>query len=396
MPVNLSPEAVAAQQRYMEANSIEEQIKTLREYIAAIPKHKGTENLLYNLKKRLSKLLFEQEKRIEKAKKGRSSVISPFSIRKEGAGQVVIIGGTNSGKSSLLSTLTNVETEIADYPFTTQLPVIGMMKYEDILVQLIELPAIFEHMNVKSGNGRQILSAIRNSDAVVILIDLAQEPISQMNLILSELETANIRLNVPRMPVQITKTGQGGIVVIFQGTRIESNRRDIVELLKDRKIHNAVVKISDDCSREDVLDALNANIANKKAIIVANKGELKGSKKNYRLLTKNYSSIFRILGISIHKKIGYLSLSEEIFKQLEVIRIYTKEQGKDPSPKPVVLSSGSVVEDLAERLHNKFLDGFKYARIMRPNPPHMEKKYTILQVGMNYKLEDCDIVQFYI
>ncbi len=378
----------------MQASSLEEQIRTLREYIGLVPKHKGTENLLYNLKKRLSKLQFDLEKKLEKVKKGRAATVSPFSIKKEGAGQVVVIGITNAGRSSLLNALTNVDAEIADYDFTTQLPVIGMMAYEDILIQLIELPAIFEDMNVKGGNGRQILSAIRNSDIIIIIIDLSKNPLDQMDFIINELESANIRLNMSKLPVTITKTGQGGVVVIFQGQRIESNRKDIVDLLQERKIHNAVVKISDNCSKEDVLDALNSNIANKKAIIVANKGDINGSKKNFRLLTKKYSQIFPIIPVSTKKKIGFLSLHDEIFKQLDIIRVYTKEPGKDPSPTPIILDNDAVVQDLAERLHNKFLENFKYARITRSDPRN-RRRSTRKQVGVNYELQDGDIVQFY-
>ena len=395
MPTNLSPEAVAARQRYMEASSIEAQIKALREYIALVPKHKGTENLLYNLKKRLSKLQYEQEKKLEKTKRGRSAITSPFSIKKEGAGQVVIIGTTNTGKSSLLTSLTNVEAEIADYPFTTQLPVIGMMPYEDILIQTIELPAMFEHMNVKGGNGRQILSAIRNADAVIILIDLAKDPIEQMELIISELESANIRLNMPNLPVTITKTGQGGIVVIVQGQRVEDqNRKEIVDLVLDRKIHNAIVKISDNCKLDDVLDALNYKIENKTAMIVANKGDIKGSKENFRTLATRFSKQFQILPISILKSLGILNLKREIFKRLDVIRVYTKEPGKDPSPRAIILPKGAVVEDVAKRLHNKFLKNFKYAKITRHDPLD-RKNVSKKQVGISYEVQDRDIVQFY-
>ncbi|HUX98314.1 MAG TPA: GTPase [Candidatus Deferrimicrobium sp.] len=393
MPVNLSPEAVAARQKYMEANTLEEQITTLREYIAAVPKHKGTENLLYTLKKRLSKLQYEQDKRIEKAKKGRSTAVSPFSIKKEGAGQIVIIGMANSGKSSLLKALTTIDVEIADYPFTTQLPQIGMFKYENVLIQIIELPAIFQDMNVKEGSGRQILSAIRNADVVVILLDLSSDPLAQMELILTELASANIRLNIPKLPVNITKTGSGGIVVVFHGERIESNRKDIVDLLMDRKIHNAIVKISDNCRLDDVIDALNHKIANKKAIIVANKGDIEGSKENFRELAKHYAKRFQILPVSLTKNAGILLLMQELYKQLEVIRVYTKEPGKDPSPKPIVLPRGAVVEDVATRLHNKFLNNFKYAKITHSDT---NKAVTKKQVGLNYELEDGDIIQFFL
>jgi ribosome-interacting GTPase 1 len=393
MPVNLSPEAIAAQQKYMEASSLEEQISTLREYIAVVPKHKGTENLLYNLKKRLSKLQYEQDKRVEKAKKGRSTAVSPFSIKKEGAGQIVIIGLTNTGKSSLLKALTSLDVEIADYPFTTQLPQIGMLKYENVLIQLIELPAIFQHMNVKEGSGRQILNAIRNADVVVLLLDLSSDPLAQMDLILNELLSANIRLNMSRPPASITRTGSGGIVVIFHGERIERNRKDIVDLLMDRKIHNAIVKISNNCKLDDIIDALNYKIENKKAIIVANKGDIKGSKENFRELAKHYAKRFQILPVSLAKNVGILLLMQELYKQLDVIRVYTKEPGKDPSPKPIVIPKGGVVEDVARRLHNKFLNNFKYAKITHSDTNKIVAKK---QVGLNYELEDGDIIQFFL
>jgi len=394
MPTNLSPEAIEARQRYMEASSLEDQIKTLREYIATVPKHKGTEKLLYNLKKSLSKLEYKREKQIEKAKKGKSTVVSPFSIKKEEAGQVVIIGVTNSGKSSLMNALTNTNAEIGDYPFKTNLPIIGMLPYEDILIQLIELPAIVENMNRKEGNGRQILSAIRNTDAVLILIDIAGDPLPQMELILGELELANIRLNMPKIPVTITKTGSGGIIVSYQGPNITCDRKTITDLLQDRKIRNAIVKIYENCLVDDIIDALNFKIANKIALIVANKGDIEGSKERFQILMSHYANQFRIVPISVCRKIGFPELKKELFELLRVIRVYTKEPSKEPSLKPIVLPKGSTVEDVATRLHEKFLTNFKYARITRQKRRE-NSKVTKMQVGLNYLLEDRDLIQFF-
>ncbi|GAH33396.1 unnamed protein product, partial [marine sediment metagenome] len=126
----------------------------------------------------------------------------------------------------------------------------------------------------------------------------------------------------------------------------------------------------------------------------ANKGDLLGSKKNFKKLTKVYAENFQIIPFSTVKKIGFLSLESEIYKQLEVMRVYTKEPGKDPSPKPIILPVGAVVEELAKKLRNIFLSSFKYARIMRPHPK-IPKKFTRKQVGLNYELQDRDIVQFY-
>lgn len=378
----------------MEASSVEEQIRTLREYIALVPKHKGTENLLYNLKKRLSKLEYDLEKKLEKAKKGRASTSSPYSIKKEGAGQIVLIGTTNSGKSTFLNTLTNVKAEVGVYDFTTKLPELGMLEYEDVKIQMVELPALFEHMNVKQGNGRQILSAIRNTDAILLLIDISTDPIAQMDLIVSELESANVRLNRPKLPVVIEKTGQGGIVVVFQGKRIEGSRKDIVDLLLERKIHNAIIKIADNCTLSDIIDALNANLVSKKAIIIANKGDIEMSRQHFQALIRQYAKKFPIHAVSALKKIGVMELKKEIYQLLEVIRVYTKEPGKDVSPNPIVLPKESVVQDVARRLHNKFFKNFKYAKIYRPLPQN-PRRLTQKQVGLNYELEDKDIIQFY-
>jgi len=394
MPTNLSPEAIEAHQRYMEATTLEDQIKTLREYIATIPKEKGTEKLLSSLKKSLSKLEYKLEKQIEKAKKAKSVIVSPFSIKKDGAGQVVIIGITKSGKSALLNALTNVNTEVGDYPFKTQLPVIGMVQYEDVRIQLIELPAIMEDLNKKEGNGRQILSAIRNADAVLIIIDISVEPLSQMELILKELEMANIRLNKPKLPVNITKTGSGGIIVAYQGPNSTCDRKTIMDLLQDRKIRNAVVKVYENCIVDDIIDALNSKIANKIAIIAANKGDIEGSKENFQVLMDNYAYQFRIVPISISKKVGFTELRKELFELLRVIRVYTKEPGKERSLKPIILPNGSVVEDIAKRLHEKFLINFKYAKITRQKRRE-NSKVTKIQVGLNYELEDRDTVQFF-
>jgi ribosome-interacting GTPase 1 len=123
------------------------------------PKHKGGHNLLSQLKQRLKKLK-------EESKRGKTSSKPKFSIKKEGAGQVCIIGLTNSGKSTLLKALTNVEVEIADYPFTTKEPVVGMMNFGDVLIQLIEIPSTFDS---------EFTSLIQNADEILILIDGEQD-----------------------------------------------------------------------------------------------------------------------------------------------------------------------------------------------------------------------------
>jgi hypothetical protein len=154
MPVNAGPEYFVAEKRYLEAKSKEEKIKALEEMIRLLPKHKSSEHVLAQLKHRLKKL--KEEKTVKTTAKPK------FSIKKEGAAQVCVVGLTNSGKSSLLNSLTRVETEVGGYPFTTKEPVVGMMNYGDVQMQLIEIPSTFDS---------DFTSILQTCDLILILID---------------------------------------------------------------------------------------------------------------------------------------------------------------------------------------------------------------------------------
>ena len=154
MPINAGPEYFLAEKKYLEARTREEKIEALKEMIRTIPKHKGTERQLALLRKRLAKL------KSQKSVKAKSK--PKFSIRKLGAAQVCIIGLTNSGKSSLLKALTGKDVEIADYPYTTKEPNVGMMSFGDVQIQLIEIPSTF---------GSEPMSFLHNCDEIVALLD---------------------------------------------------------------------------------------------------------------------------------------------------------------------------------------------------------------------------------
>lgn len=158
MPVNAGPEYFAAENRYLSARSKEEKITALEEMIRTLPKHKGSEHLLSQLRHRLAKL--------KKETGGKATAKPKFIIRKEGAAQICIIGLTNCGKSSLLKTLTKANVKIADYPYTTKKPRVGMMSFGDVQLQLIEIPSTF---NPES------LSLLRTCDEILLLLDATQD-----------------------------------------------------------------------------------------------------------------------------------------------------------------------------------------------------------------------------
>ena len=165
MPVNAGPEYAASEQEYTKARTTEEKIKALERMYTLAPKHKSSEGLLREIKTKISKLREKVEK--EKTKKGKGFSIS---IKKEGAAQVALVGLTNSGKSTILNKLTGAKVEIADYSFTTKTPVVGVMDYNGVKIQMVEIPAVFDGF-ADSENGPSFLSIARNADLIVVIID---------------------------------------------------------------------------------------------------------------------------------------------------------------------------------------------------------------------------------
>ncbi len=179
MPANVSPHYQKAESIYIEAETKEQKIRALKKMISLAPSHKGGENLRANLKRRLAKLKYSQEKEEKRRRSGKKE-----GIRKTGDAQVSIIGMTNTGRSSLLSILTNAKPKIASYEFTTISPQIGTLLYEGFEIQLIEIPAI-------TGNryhDRASLAISRDSDAIIILATTKEE----LKRTLNELKEARI------------------------------------------------------------------------------------------------------------------------------------------------------------------------------------------------------------
>ncbi|MEK6909697.1 MAG: GTPase [Candidatus Aenigmatarchaeota archaeon] len=160
MPVNAGPEYFGAEKRYSQARTTEEKINALQEMIRTAPKHKAAEHLLADLRKRLSKL--KKEALIERRKSHKPK----FVIRKKGAAQICIIGLTNSGKSTLLNSLTNAHVRIAEYPYTTKEPQVGMMIYNDLQFQLIEIPSSFNS---------ESLGLLHSCDLIIVVLDATQK-----------------------------------------------------------------------------------------------------------------------------------------------------------------------------------------------------------------------------
>ena len=301
MPTNLPPEYFAAEKEYKSAVELEDKISSLENLIGTIPKHKGTDHLRADLRRRLSKL---KDASLSIKKKGKHD--SAWHIDKEGAGRVAIIGAPNVGKSALISALTHAAPKVSEYPMTTWLPTPGMMPFEDIQIQLVDTPALS-----KEHSESELFNLIKISNLVLLLIDLQGFPFEQFE--------------------------------------------DSLEILAQNKIAPLQRK-------EKYIE--NPNMTFVPFIIVINKSDYQNFNEDFAVFCELLEEQCTKLAVSAQSKDNLDSLKKMVFEKLEIMRIYSKKPGKPPQmDSPFVLKKGSNLEEFAVKVHKDFLQNFKTARI---------------------------------
>ena len=297
MPANLSPEFLKARERFRASETTEDKLAALEEMLATIPKHKGTDKMQADIKRRIAKLRDAETHR----KKGRSS--SPDRIERSGAGQVVLVGPPNSGKSSLLAAMTNAHPQVGEYPYSTVVAVPGMTTFEDVPIQLVDLPPVCSEFTEV-----WVYNVVRESDLVLLTID---------------------------------------------GTSIGQHEKAIDELrtlLDDRHIELAREPRESDDFRVKVVPT----------IVAATKTDLVDTSS----LPAVPDSSLPLFHVSAETKRGLEDLKRGIFDSLRIIRIYTKLPGKSADlAEPYTLPIGSTALDAARAVHGEFADKLKYTRV---------------------------------
>lgn len=386
MSTNLSPEAKAAREKYLDANTIEDKIQTLERYISLIPKHKATEKMVAQLKSRLVKYRKELE---EKKRRQKALAKGPvWVIPKEGDAQVCLVGVSNSGKSQLLNILTGASSKVGEYAFSTTKPEPGVLDCDGAIIQLIDTPSIFENIR-ESKNGPMLLSQIRAADLVVFVIDLTKNIEDQLTLLLNELHEGGIRINQQRPSLELKKTGSGGALLAGE-EKVEASKDEILEILHNQGYYNFSLKIQEPMTLLDLVEALDEGIMYLEGIIVANKGDCQGSKERFKELKEKFGNTFSIYPVSAAKEIGLMELKEAIFDHLDLIRVKSKEPNGEIAKKPIVLKKGATVADVAKIIHSRFYDHFRIAKVTGPSA-----KFDDQSVGLNHELEDGDIVEIF-
>lgn len=385
MVTNLPAEARAKWIKVMEARTIEEKIEALEEFLSAVPKHKGTENLRAWATRRLAELREELE---ERRKRGAGRGPS-FFLEKEGAGQVAVVGPPNSGKSLLVNRLTGARTAVSEFPFSTTVPVPGMLKHEDVYFQLVDTPPLARESSYFS----RVVGLIRNSDAVLIVLDNTSDVVGDYLDVVDMLESSGVLLRKPRGRVVIerSRSGRTGIRVTLMGKLVDATVDDVRRLLESYHIYNALVKVYGEVSLDDVEASIFENRIYKPSLVAINKADLDAerARRNFEELSKLADS--PVLVCSAKLGSGLESLGKLLFETLGIIRVYTKQPNGEVSRKPLILPRGSTVYSVAQAIHSDFVERFQYARVWGPSA-----KYPGERVGLHHAVSDGDVVEIHI
>ena len=327
MAVNLPPQYHDAEAEYKKGKTPEEKLAALRKMWVILPKHKASEKVQVILKTKISELNDE----IETAKAGPKKSATSYKIPKQGAGQIVFVGGPNGGRSSLLRKLTKATPEVAPYPFTTREPVPGMMDWEDVRLQLIELPPItadfFE---------TYLTDFTRVADAAVLVVDLGDDD------------------------------GPFGAE-----TAIE-------QLAARKRVLVGTPPAEDD----------DPTVFYLKTLLVANKIDADGAADRLDILKEMFGDRFPMLIVSAERGDGMADLRTALFRQLGVIRVYGKQPGKPADmTAPFTIPEGGNVLDFAEKVHSDLADSLKAAKVWG------SAQFDGQTVKRDHVLRDKDVVE---
>ncbi|MBI4244805.1 MAG: 50S ribosome-binding GTPase [Planctomycetes bacterium] len=295
MPANLPPQYFSVQERLKQASTDDEKLAIYEELLSIVPKHKGSEKVQKELKSKISKI----KKEMQGSKKGASRFV--FHIPKEGAGQIILFGPANSGKSSIFTQLTGVDTEISDFPYTTRDYKIGMMKFENIQIQIVDTPPVLHNFMDK-----WLSSVIKLADLSIYVFDPSSDDVlDQFDLVNSKLSEKNLCI----------------------------------------------------CGSEPEKFA-------PKVLYIANKWDKSNFEKNFSVFNEFYPSV-KALKLSANDHGMIEELKKTIFQRLEIMRVYCKPQGKAVDyNKPVILKLGNDVVDFAKDLGKGFVSNLKHARLI--------------------------------
>lgn len=359
-------------------SDIEEKIKAIEDEIHNTQYNKATSHHIGKLKAKIARLKEEEIKRSSSGNKGQG-----FYVKKSGDATAVLVGFPSVGKSTLLNELTNAESKVGAYQFTTLDIIPGIMEYNNAQIQIFDVPGIITGASGGKGRGKEILSVARDADLIIVVLDVLNP--QHLKIILHELHDIGVRPNQHKPDVKVKKTGRGGVKVSSTIPLTKLDESTIRSILNEYNIHNASVLFREDVDMDQFIDVLDGNKSYVPMIILMNKTDLVD--ENY--LNQLRETMPEFIPISADKKMNMDYLKETIFNELGLIRVYLKPQGRHADMNdPLIIKKGTTVIEACGKLHREFVRNFRHAKVWGTSV-----KFPGQKVGPDHVLEDEDVLR---
>jgi len=362
---------------------LEEEIREIEEEIATTPYNKSTEGHIGRLKAKLA----EKKEKLENQSSAGGG--TGYAVEKTGDATVALVGFPSVGKSTLLNALTNAESEVGSYEFTTLDINPGMLQYNGANIQILDVPGLIEGAADGRGDGQAVLSVVRTADLVVFVLSVFE--IDQYARLSEELYNNKVRIDTEPPRVTIRKKHKDGINVTAS-VDLDLDEETIKSVLRERGYVNANVNIGEQVDIDRLIDGVLDNREYLPSLVTVNKADL--IEPDYldtvhEDLREHGIDPDEAIFISAEEQKGLDSLKETIWEELGLIRVYMDKPGRGVDyDEPLVLREGDTIEDACEKLGGEFENRFRFARVSGPSAKHDEQ-----QVGIDHELADEDVLR---
>jgi len=362
---------------------LEDEIEDLREEIRQTPYNKSTEAHIGRLKAKLA----EKKEKLEQ--QSGSGGGQGYAVEQTGDATVALVGFPSVGKSTLVNALTNAESEVGQYAFTTLEVNPGMMRYNGANIQLLDVPGLISGAAGGAGGGREVLSVVRTADLVIFVLSAFE--IETYDRLRDELYLNKVRLDQEPPSIRVSRKGKGGIDVNAPD-ELDLDHETVREVLREHGVVNADVAIREEMDIDRLVDGVMDNRVYLPSFVTVNKADL---------LDPEYAETVKeelrerdidpddAVFISAAEEKGLDALKERIWAELDLIRIYMDKPGRGVDyEEPLVLETGATVDDACQKLGGEFRERFQFARVTGPSAKHEGQ-----QVGRDHVLEDEDVLR---
>ncbi|KAL4919470.1 P-loop containing nucleoside triphosphate hydrolase protein [Aspergillus aurantiobrunneus] len=360
--------------------NITDRIKEIEDEMRRTQKNKATEYHLGLLKGKLARLRAQ----LLEPTGGSGGGGSGFDVSKSGDARVALVGFPSVGKSTFLSKITKTKSEAAAYSFTTLTAIPGVLEYGGAEIQILDLPGIIEGASEGKGRGRQVISAAKTSDMILMVLD-ATKKAEQRAQLEAELDAVGIRLNKEPPNIYLKAKKAGGMKITFQTPPKNLDEKIIYNVLRDYKILNCEVLVRDEnATIDDFIDVIMKD--HRKylpCLYVYNKVDGVSIEFLDQLAREPHSAVMSCeLDLAVHDVV------DRIWKELRLMRVYTKRKGIEPDfNDALIVRRNSTIEDVCDQIHRTLKETFKYALVWGASARHVPQR-----VGLGHVVADEDVV----